>query len=74
MTLKAKVTLRGASHFKTKYALPEIRESLGDRGEPRVTEQLSAGPGNVRIAKPGVAQQRCPEIRLLMFEPLNVGR
>jgi hypothetical protein len=66
--------LRNASHLKTKHALPEIREGLGNRGESGVPQELAAGPCDVGIAKAAAAQELCPELRLLMLEPFNAGR
>ena len=66
--------LRDACHLKTKYALPEIREGLGNRSESGVPEKLAAGPRDIGIAKAAAAQELCPELRLLMLEPLDIGR
>ena len=66
--------LLNASHLKTKYALPEIRQGLGDRGESGVPQELAAGPRDIRIGKAAAAQKFCPELRLLMLKPFDVGR
>ena len=52
----------------------EIRKVLGIVLILAYLQELSAGPGDVRMAKAASAQEPCPELRLLMLEPFNVGR
>src|SRR5947209_20627869 len=66
--------LRHAGHLKPKYTLPEIGKSFGDRGQPRIPQELAAGPRDIGMAKAAAAQELCPELRLLMLKPFNVGR
>jgi hypothetical protein len=65
--------LRNASHLKTKYALPEIRKGSGNRSESGVSQEFAASPCDIGIAKAAAAQELCPELRLLVLEPFNVG-
>ena len=50
------VALRNPRHLKTKYALPEIREDLGNRSESGIPKQLATRPCDVRTAKAATAQ------------------
>src|SRR5579864_2522940 len=65
---------RDTGHLETKNTLSEVRKRFRERVDSGVTQQLSAGPADVRFAKTAFAQQPRPEVGLLVLEPFNIGR
>src|SRR6476660_1277572 len=66
--------LRDASQFQAKQALSEVRSCFGKRSDSGVAQKFPARPRDLWVAKAARGQEPGPKLRLLMFEPFDVGR